>query len=215
MQSLGRAVWAALLMAGSVGTSAMAVAQGPTPAPQTKIAFIRSQDIFAVAPGRNEAEAQFNREVEAARAQEKVMGDSINVMLTDYGKVESTLTADQKVVRQQAIRDKQAQFQQRQQQIEQQVQARQNELVAPILQLINKIINDIRAENNYAMVFDAQAQGGGVVAADRTLDITDQVIVRLKAAGAPPPAGPAKPLAGAAGPTSTPSGMSRPKTTSP
>ncbi len=213
MQSLGRAVWAALLMAGSAGTSAMAVAQGPTPAPVSgKLAFIRSQDIFAVAPGRNEAEAQFNREVEAARAQEKVMGDSINVMLTDYGKVETTLTADQKVVRQQAIRDKQAQFQQRQQQIEQQVQARQNELVAPILQLINKIINDIRTENNYAMVFDAQAQGGGVVAADRTLDITDQVIVRLKAAGAPPPAGPAKPLAGAAGPASVPSGVARPKT---
>jgi outer membrane protein len=191
--------------------SAIAGAQGPTPAAApAKIAFIRSQDIFAVAPGRNEAEAQFNKEVEAARAQEKVMGDSINVMLTDYGKVESTLTADQKVVRQQAIRDKQAQFQQRQQQIEQQVQQRQTELVQPILQLINKIINDIRAENSYSMVFDAQAQGGGVVAADRNLDITDQVIVRLKAAGPPAAAAPAKPLSG---PTSTPSGMSRPKTT--
>ena len=50
----------------------------------------------------------------------------------------------------------------------------------PILQRINKIINDLRAENGYAMVFDAQANGGSVVAADKNLDITDQVIARLQ-----------------------------------
>jgi outer membrane protein len=210
MRNPGRAVWALLLVAGSSGSSLIAGAQGPTPATgPTKIAYVRSQDIFAVAPGRNEAEAQFNKEVEAARAQAKVMNDSNNTMLTDYAKVEGTLTADQRLTRQQAIRDKQLQFQQRQQQLDQQVQQRQQELVAPILQLINKIINDIRNENNYSIIFDAQAQGGGVVAADKTLDITDQVIVRLKAAGAPAAAAPAKPLTG---PTSTPSGVSRPKT---
>lgn len=211
MHKSGRGVLAVFLVAASVGAAAIATAQGPTPATgPIKLAFIRSQDIFAVAPGRNEAEAQFNKEVETARAQEKVMGDSINVLLIDYQKAEPSLTADQKAARQQSIRDRQAQFQQRQQQLEQQVQQRQNELVQPILQLINKIINDLRTENGYAMVFDAQATGGGVVAADRTLDITDQVIVRLKAAGPPPPAPAAKPLPG---PTSAPSGVQRPKTT--
>ncbi len=177
---------AALGMGCATMGAAQAGAQAST-APAVKLAYIRSQDIFAQAPGRTEAESQFNGFVQTARAEEKTMGDSINVMLGDYAKAEGTLAADVKATRQQAIRDKQAQFQQRQQQLEQQVQQKQSELVGPILERINKIINDLRAENGYAMVLDAQASGGSVVAADKNLDITDQVIARLRtmAPGAP------------------------------
>jgi outer membrane protein len=211
MRNSGNALLAAILMAGLSGVGTIAAAQGPSPASAggPKIAFIRSQDIFAVAPGRSEAEAAFNKEVDAARAQEKAMGDSINTMITDFGKVEPTLSADVKATRAQAIRDKQAQLQQRSQQLDQQVQQKQQELVKPIMDAISKVINEIRTEQNFAMIFDAQATGGGVVAADRNLDITDQVISRLKSAAPVTPAS-TKPQTG---PTSTPSGLSRPKTT--
>jgi outer membrane protein len=208
---------AALICSGIMVGSTVAVAQGPTATATPKLAYIRSQDIFAQAPGRADAESQFNSFVETTRAQEKVMGDSINAMLGDYAKSEATLAPDAKTARQQAIRDKQAQFQQRQQQLEQQVQAKQGELVQPILERINKIINDLRAENGYAMVFDAQANGGSVVAADKNLDITDQVIGRLKSMGptAPVASGTTKPAAKpTTGPTAGPSGVSRPKSPS-
>jgi outer membrane protein len=209
MRNSGRVLLAAFLVAGFLGMGTIAAAQGPTPASGVgKIAFIRSQDIFAVAPGRSEAEAAFNREVEAARAQEKATGDSINTMISDFGKAEPTLSADVKATRAQAIRDKQAALQQLSQKLDQQVQARQQELVKPIMDAISKVINEIRTEQNLAMIFDAQATGGGVVAADRSLDITDQVIARLKASA---PAASTKPAP--TGPTSVPSGLSRPKTT--
>jgi outer membrane protein len=223
---MATAAFPAATAARAQGTAPGTAGGGATTAPAgpLKLAFIRSQDIFAQAPGRADAEAQFNKELEAARAQEKAMGDSINGMFGDYAKVEPTLATDAKQSRQQAIRDKQQQFQQRQQQLEQQVQQRQGELVQPILERINHIINDLRAENGYAMVFDAQANGGGLVAADKSLDITDQVITRLKAAGPPAPVAnaPAAPTTPSGksttrpgGPTSTPSGVTRPKSPSP
>jgi hypothetical protein len=79
------------------------------------------------------------------------------------------------------------------------------------MEQINTIIDQIRNEERYAMIFDVGAQGGAVVAADTTLDITDKVISRLKtaapvatkpAAGAPRPAGAAMPA---------PAGVTRPK----
>jgi outer membrane protein len=202
-----------------IGCATMGVAQAgaqASTASPVKLAYIRSQDIFAQAPGRTDAETQFNGFVQTARAEEKTMGDSINAMLSDYAKAEATLAADVKATRQQAIRDKQAQFQQRQQQLEQQVQQKQSELVGPILERINKIINDLRAENGYAMVLDAQASGGSVVAADKNLDITDQVIARLRtmAPGAPVAATKPAPAKPSAGPTAGPSGLGRPKSPS-
>jgi outer membrane protein len=218
MRTISRMAQTAVVIAGLVATSAAAQGVSAPTAGSLKFAFIRSQDIFAKTPGRAEAEAQFNKEVETARAQEKVMGDSVNALLGDYARTESTLSADAKTARQAAIREKQGQFQQRQQALEQQVQQRQTELVQPILQRINGIIEDVRAQGGYAFIFDAQANGGGIVAADKSLDVTDQVIARLAAAGPAPTA--TTPSAGTpsrtptrptTGPTTAPSGVARPK----
>ncbi len=205
-----------MLCAGLGVGPAVAAAQGTAPSGPIKLAFIRSQDIFAQTPGRAEAESQFNKDVENARAQEKAMGDSMSALVTQYSNAESTLSPDARATRQQSLRERQAQFQQRQQQIEQQIQQRQQQLVQPILERINGVINQIRAENGYTMVFDAQATGGGLVAADKAYDITDAVIERLKAAGpvatTPGVGGGVKPASRpATGPTAAPSGVSRPK----
>jgi outer membrane protein len=190
-----------------------ALAQGtPAQAPAApKFAYVRGQDILAQTPGRQELEQQFQKEVDSARAQEKVWGDSINALLGDYASKEATLSADARTARQAQIREKQAQFQQRQQQLEQQVQQDNQRLVAPILQRVNNILDQIRNENSYTFIFDVQAQGGAIVAADKNLDITDQVVARLRAMG------PVTPSTGTAttpppkGPTSTPSGLGRPR----
>ena len=211
MQTIRRMAQTAVVIAGLVATSAAAQGVSPGAGGPLKFAFIRSQEIFAKTPGRAEAEAQFNREVETARAQEKVMGDSVNALLGDYARTESSLSADAKTARQAAIREKQGLFQQRQQALEQQVQQRQTELVQPILQRINGIIEDVRAQGGYALIFDVQAQGGGIVAADRNLDITDRVIARLRTRPAPALAKAGAPAKPATGPVQAPVGISRPR----
>jgi len=48
-----------------------------------------------------------------------------------------------------------------------------------------EIIEAVRAEDNYAMIFDVGSQTSVIVAADKNLDITDKVMARLKAAPRP------------------------------
>ena len=69
----------------------------------------------------------------------------------------------------------------RAQELQQKAQAREPELLAPLQQKVNAVIEAIRAEGNYALIFDVSAQGGNIVAADRSLDLTDRVIEKLKA----------------------------------
>jgi Skp family chaperone for outer membrane proteins len=59
---------------------------------------------------------------------------------------------------------------------------RQEELLNPITQRIQTVIDGIRAEGNYAMIFDIATLGSGIISADRSLDLTQTVIQRLKAA---------------------------------
>jgi outer membrane protein len=204
---------ATLGASGAMAFVAATTLSGQASAPQpVKIAFIRSQEVLAAAPGRAAADSAFNREVAAFNAAEKSWNDSITTILADYAKAESTMTVPARDARQKAIREKQADFQKRDQDMRQHVQQRQTELIQPIMDQVNKIINDIRAEDNYAMIFDAQAQGGGIVAADRNLDITDRVIARLRTAPVPAVAKAGTPAKPVTGPVQAPAGIqSRPR----
>lgn len=168
-----------------------------------KIAYVNSQKIIAEAPGRAEAEAQIQKDMNTYREQVQKMGDSLNALIASYTKSESTLTEAVKATKQKEIQDKEKEYQQRVQGLEQKAQQRQAELVRPIMEKINGIIEQVRAENGYAIVFDAGSQSGVVVAADSSLDITDQVITRLKASGGsasngtPPKKGPTPQATGA------------------
>jgi outer membrane protein len=156
-----------------------------------KIAYITSQQILAQAPGREAAEAQLQKEMSGLREQVQAMQDSLNDMIQAYQKEQGTLSDSARAKREAAIRAKQTAFQQRTQQLQQQAQQHENELIGPIMQKIDSVIQQIRKEEGYAIVFDANAQGGAIVAADSSLDITDKIIARLKAA--PSAKGPSKP----------------------
>jgi outer membrane protein len=176
-----------------------------------KVAFVDSRVIMDRAPSRREAEALFQRETAPFEAQVKGMSDSLNAMIQAYQKKEPALSAADKEKEQKAIRDKQAEFQERTQKLQQQAQARESELVQPILDQVRKVLDEIRAEEGYAIVFDLSAGTGTIVAYDKNLDITERVIARLKpvalggpvksdsakagTAGRPAPAGVRKPPA--------------------
>ena len=185
MRSLVNAALGALAF--TVIAAGTAVAQG-----SGKIAYVNSQEIIAAAPGRAEAEAQIQKDMNSYRAQVQKMGDSLNTLIASYTKSESTLSEAAKTSKQKEIQDKEKEYQQRVQGLEQKAQQRQAELIRPIMQKINSIIETVRAEDGYAMVFDAGNQAGVVVAADSSLDITDKVISRLKAASGSASSTPAK-----------------------
>jgi outer membrane protein len=212
MRPFFRAAPLALAIAAVAVSQPARAQQSPPP----KIAYLNSQIILQNAPGRAEAESQFEREMGTYRQQVQRMGDSLQTMIADYNKQEVSLSPAAKQTRQQAIRTKEDAFQKRTQELEQKAQQRQVELVQPIMEKIQKVIAEIRREDGYAMVFDAGSNAGVLVAADTTLNITGKVLERMgvkaTAVNSPPPA-PAVPTPNAAGaPLSSPAGVTRPKT---
>jgi len=212
MRSLARVATAVVAL--SISMTGILAAQAAAP----KIVYVNSQKIIAQAPGRADAEAQFQKEMDQYKAQVQKMGDSLQTMIADYQKVEPTLTPAVKATRTKDLRDRQQAYQQHVQELEQTAQQREAELVRPIMEQINKIIEQIRTENSYTFILDAGSQAGVVVAADSSLDITDQVIKRLVAAGpvalkaAPMPAPSTTPRPSGAA-TQKPTGVARPKST--
>ena len=172
-----------------------------------KFGYVNSAAILAQAPGRAEAEAQFNSEVKVYQAQLQRMSDSLQLLAANFDKEAPKLDSVTRETRAKSIRTREADYQTRAQQLDQQMQSRQAELVRPLMEQLQKIIEAVRAEDHYAMIFDVGSQASVIVAADKSLDITDKVMARLKAA--PRPAA-AKPGATPSTMTPKPVGVSRP-----
>ena len=149
-----------------------------------RIAFVNTNVLLDNAPGKTQAESTYARETRAYGDQLKKMSDSLNAMFTSYQKQEPTLTATQKETRQKGLRDLQQQLQEKQQQLTQQAQQRQNELMAPIMEQVKKVLDDIRSEDGYAMIMTGDPQL--ILSYDKNLDITDRVVARLKTIAAMP-----------------------------
>ena len=195
----------------AVAILAAAPAVGAQATGTLKIGFVRSQALLQGAPGRAEAEAQFEKEMGSYRTQVQRMGDSLNALVADLRKNEASLSSTAKETRQRAIVQREEEYQNRTRQLEQQAQQRQLELIRPITELVQRAISEVRAEEGYAMLFDADAQGSPLVAADTTLDATPKVLAKLQVLGRQA-ATPAKPAAKPAGPAvGQPAGVSRPR----
>lgn len=191
---------AVLLVAAS---STPAYAQAPV-----KLGYINAQQILATAPGREAAERQFESEVGSFRQQIQRMDDSLRVMGEAFQREQATLTPAVRQQRTQTLQATEEAFQQRAAQLNQQMQQRQAELVRPIMDQLNRVLDELRRADGYAFIFDVSSAGQTIVAADTTLNLTERVTARLVVLGPPPPA------AAATTPPATtpqPAGVTRPR----
>lgn len=147
-----------------------------------KIGYIDSQAILNQDPSAQAAQQQFEADLARYRAEVEQIGQDLQLLIDQYGQQEAMLSETAKTNRQEEIRLKQTQYQQRISELEQQAGARQAELVQPVMERINAVIEDIRADGAYSMIFDVAAQG--IIAADPALDLTPEVVRRLQAGAA-------------------------------
>jgi outer membrane protein len=189
-----------LIRAALVALALVIAASTPAHAQGAKLAYVQTSVLLEQAPGRAEAEAQFEKETGTYRDQVKRMSDSLNAMIADFQKKSSGLAAAARETQAKSIQAKEAEYQRRTQEIEQKAAGRQNELVQPILDKVKAAIEEVRAEGGYAMIFNAD-QGSPIVAVDKSLNVTDRVLAKLKGSTA------AAPRPSAAAPA--PSGVTR------
>ncbi len=173
---------AALVALAAVTLAAPVAAQTPA----FKVAVLDSRVLLDGAPGKAEASAAWDREFRQMQAEAGRMGDSLNVMIQEYQKVEATLSPAQREERQKALRDKETEFRRRTQELEDRASTRQAELLQPMIELVNKVIQDVRNEDNYTLIFDLASDDNPLVAFDRNLDITPRVLAKVRQQPAPP-----------------------------
>jgi outer membrane protein len=192
-----------LLRATPIALALLAALSLPARAQGVKLAYVQTSVLLDQAPGRAEAEAQFDKETGVYRDQIKRMSDSLNAMIADFQKRSASLTATARETQGKGIQAKEAEYQRRTQELEQKAQGRQSELVQPILDKIKGAIEEVRVEGGYAMILNAD-QGSPIVAVDKSLNVTDRVLSKVKGSTAAAPA--ARPSAT----TPAPAGVTRP-----
>jgi len=200
MKIMSRVVAVAVLIAAG---AAPAIAQAPV-----KLGYINAQQILATAPGREAAERQFESEVGSFRAQIQRMDDSLRVMGEAFQRQQASMTPAVRQQRSASLEATEETFQQRAAQLNQQMQQRQAELVRPIMDQLNRVLDEIRRTDGYAFIFDVSSAGQAIVAADTALNLTDRVVARLTALGPPTAAAPATTSPAT---TAQPAGVTRPR----
>lgn len=174
-----RKIFSYLLAAAALAAAATPAAAQTAP---TKVGYVNSQRIIGEAPGAKEAQQAFEKDMQRYQTELGQLEEQIKKTITEYEQKQATMTAQARQQQEEAIRQKQREFQQRAAQLEEQAAKRRQELVEPIMNRIQAVINEIRAEGKYAIIFDSSE--GGIISADPSLDLTDQVLARLQASAA-------------------------------
>lgn len=152
-------------------------AEAQTTADDLKIGYINSSAIVAENADALAAQEQFKREMVPFESEVQALEAEVGELINRFQAQQVTLSPDVRRSRQQEILQKQQQYRDRIGEIEAEAARRQQELVAPIMERINTIIQDVRREGSYTFIFDLSA--GGLIAADENLDLTEEVIQRL------------------------------------
>jgi outer membrane protein len=201
MHSIVRATLIALVP--TVGGVALGAQQA-----SMKIAYVNTTALMEAAPGRDSATAILNREGNAFQVQLQKLQDSVNARLAKFNKAEPTLTPAAKEKETKDIQALEQELQAKNQAFQQQFDQRKQEVLAPITDLVKKVLDDLREEGNYSLILMNDPGQTTIVSADKNLDITDKAISRLRASKAPsiPVAAPAK-----GGAPAAPAGVTKPK----
>ncbi len=157
---------------------AAAAPTGPAP---TKVAFVNARKVLQSTPGWSAAEQTFTKESDGYRVELQKLQATLDSAASDFEQQSVVLSPTQRQAKRTELDQKRQALEQKAQDLQQKAQQRETELLAPLQAKVNTVIEAMRAEGNYAMIFDVSAQGGNIVAADRSLDLTDKVIEKLKA----------------------------------
>jgi len=170
-----------LLLAGLATGLAAVPAAGQQAAP--KVAFINSRVILSAAPGYAKAESLYTSEMSSYRLEVQKMQAQLDSAAQAFQQSSVVLSPSARTAKQKELQTQQQQLEQRAQELQDKALQRERELLEPIRQQVTSVVEGIRAAGGYAIIFDVAAQGSGIVAADRALDLTQRVIDQLKAAG--------------------------------
>ena len=120
-----------------------------------KLGHINSNELMQIMPGRDSAQAAFQREVEDLQATLKTMQDELETRYNEYRAKESQMSDLIKQTKQRELQDMGARMEEFQKNAQQQLQDREQELLKPIIDRAKKAIEEVAKERGYTYIFDS------------------------------------------------------------
>lgn len=173
-------VLATMLVGALTAGAPAAVAQGaPAGVTPTKIAFVNVGVALRAMPGWAQAESLFVKERDVAGQELQTLQVALDSAAALFQQQSPMLSPTNRTTRQRELQQQQERLQTRYDEIQQAMGRREQELLSPMQERLTAIIDGIRAEGTYAVIFDIGAQSGLVISMDRSLDITARVLQRI------------------------------------
>ncbi len=149
-----------------------------------RLAFVSSQQILQQTPGYAQAESTYVAEMQSWSSEIQQLAQRLDSAWTAFDRQSVVLSPSDRQDKQEELRQMSQRLNQRRQEVSVRADEREQELMAPFQQRIQRVIEGLRAERNLLMIFDASAPGSNLISADPQLDLTAIVIQRLNS-GAP------------------------------
>jgi Skp family chaperone for outer membrane proteins len=144
-----------------------------------RMAYVSTEVILRQTPGFAQAESTWNAEVSSYRTEVQSLQQQLDSALTAFNQQAIVLSPTARQEKQSELQRLNEQLQQRTTEYSARADERQRELMAPLEDRIQRVIDGLRAERNLAVVFDVAAPGNNIVSADPVLDLTTTVVRRL------------------------------------
>ena len=157
------------------------LAAGPEVQLGPKLGYIDSGLIVPETPGAQPAREKLQQLSDSLRAESTKMESELQGLVDRLEQQRMTLSPDAITTRQKEIQDKNAIYAQKiQQEFPRILAERERQIMQPVFGRITAVIEEIRKEDNYAFIFDIANSQGTIISADPGLDLTAEVIRRVK-----------------------------------
>lgn len=144
------------------------------------IGLVNLQLIMRQTPGYQEALDMFEAEFEPVQQELQAMAERIDSLMADYERTQVILSPTARQERQNEIQQLRQRAEQRFQESQTRQQERERELLAPLEQRVQGVIEGVRAERNLTIILDLTTLGQAITAWDRSAELTPLVVLRLQ-----------------------------------
>ncbi len=149
-------------------------------AQELKFGHINVQTLVSELPAKLEADKKLQAESQKLQQNLKVMQDELDTKYNDFVEQRDTLPELIRATKQKEIQEISGRIQNFQQLASQNLQQQEQQLLQPIIDKVQKAIDEVGAENGFIYIFDVSSR---VVLyhSDKSVDVTDLVKAKLAA----------------------------------
>ncbi len=160
-------------------------AQGTSPCAKTGFAFVSSTAILSSIPEWLAADSLVQKDKAAYTTELAKQQGALDSAARVYQDKSTLYNQAQKAAEIKKLEGQRDQLSAHASELDGKMTARSNELFQPITLRVQAVLDGMRAELNCVVIFDVMGGNGGlgIASADKTVDLTDRVVARLKAAG--------------------------------